>query len=159
MRQTGDKGTCKTVLLGEMMSELPSNMKDKFNTYYLLEEEKYLFDKYVYRGNVLDLCCGTGRVSLYLHEEGCTVRGYELDLERVLTAKQRFPYLDIRKGNVEDLSESRNMYDYAICAYNSLGYTNILKTIECLEKTLKPGGLFIFSALNIRWWLLGSLLF
>jgi len=139
------------------MSELPANMEDKFNSYYLLKEEKYLFDKYV-QGNVLDLCCGTGRIALNLHERGCIVRGYELNQYFVNTAKKRFPYLDIRQGNVENINEER-LYDCVVCAYNSLGYTDVIKTIKNVEKALKPNGLFIFSALNIKWWILGSLLY
>src|ERR1700712_3315408 len=54
-------------------------------------------------GPVIDAGCGPGHWTAFLHERGAAVEGVDLVPEFIANAKQRFPHLPFRVGDLDDL--------------------------------------------------------
>jgi SAM-dependent methyltransferase len=115
-----------------------------------------------YGDSVLELCCGEGRISVPLAQEGFQVTGIDL-LESMLSkAKKICSQVRWINANVcnFDLNEK---FSLIIFPFNSLGHLLELEAIEscfsCVQKHLKPEGKFIIdlenscSQENIAWYL------
>ena len=103
---------------------------------------------------VLDLCCGMGRHSLALSEEGYQVTGIDLSdvlLEEAkeLDQDQAVTWIssDMRRLPVED-----HEFDAVLNLFTSFGYftkdEEHIKVLEEICRVLKPGGRFIIDFLN-----------
>lgn len=103
---------------------------------------------------VLDLCCGMGRHSLALSEEGYQVTGIDLSdvlLEeaRELDRDQAVTWIssDMRRLPLEDQE-----FDAVLNLFTSFGYftkdEEHIKVLEEIWRVLKPGGRFIIDFLN-----------
>jgi ubiquinone/menaquinone biosynthesis C-methylase UbiE len=82
-------------------------------------------------GKVLDLCCGTGRLSIWLAKKGFTAVGLDISSlyledarkrarERGVESKVKFYLGDMR--NVDDVLGSESPFDCVISFRNSLGF-------------------------------------
>lgn len=102
---------------------------------------------------IFDLCCGMGRHSLALADEGYQVTG--MDLSRVLLAEAR--KLD-QEGRVRWLEGDMRQvpdegpYDAVVNLFTSFGYfegeAENAKVLREISRLLKPGGRFIIDYLN-----------
>jgi cyclopropane fatty-acyl-phospholipid synthase-like methyltransferase len=102
--------------------------------------------------NILDIPCGTGRISLSLAKKGFNVTGVDISEEFIkgLTQKVKEENLSVRviHGNILSL-ELTGSFDGAFCLGNSFGYfdyegMNIF--IKKVAACLKPGGRFIINS-------------
>jgi len=106
-------------------------------------------------GNILELCCGTGRLTLPLAKEGFTITGVDISETMLHQAKQkaaemdtpvRFIQADIRSFELPDL------YDIIFIPFNSIHhlYTNrdFFDALIRVRKHLKKDGLFLFDCFN-----------
>lgn len=100
------------------------------------------------KAEILDLCCGDGRVTQTLARRGYRVVGVDGSARMLSYAKQRMP-----KGKfyLEDVRRLKlpQRFDAAISTFDSL---NHIMAIEDLKKVfqnvfdcLKPGGYFVFD--------------
>lgn len=111
---------------------------------------------------ILDLCCGIGRHSLALAEEGYDIVGFDLAprfveraendaAERGLQDRTRFVRGDMRK--VADVLEDES-FDAVINLFSSFGFydekANQSVLEQCLDLT-RPDGIFIIDTLNRDW--------
>lgn len=117
---------------------------------------KYLYEilsKHRYTPNtILDLCCGTGRVSRYLAEDGYSVTGVDISSEMIYRAEHH-----AETGNqpieyyVQDASclKLDSSFDLVISFFDSLNYILDIKDLQqCFNNVsahLNPGGMFIFD--------------
>jgi len=103
---------------------------------------------------ILDTCCGRGRHSVYLSEQGFDVTGFDLSKSSIAHNKKsecktlHFFVHDIRNVFRE------NHFDFVLNLFSSFGYfedeTENKKTIQSLCAALRPGGLLIIDFMNVR---------
>jgi len=106
-------------------------------------------------GNILELCCGTGRLTIPLAQEGYTITGVDMNPSMLKQAEEkanesnvsiRFLQSDIR---TLDLQEE---YDLIFIPFNSIHhlYTNLdfFHALISVKKHLKEDGYFLFDCFN-----------
>lgn len=103
-------------------------------------------------GLILDLACGTGRLTCALLDRGADVIGVDLSPEMLMQARDACA----EKGHMplllcQDMREL-DLYgtvDVAVCATNSLNYLeedkDLEKVFSLVHNFLTPGGLFLFD--------------
>ncbi len=101
---------------------------------------------------LLDLCCGTGTMSLIFHEMGLEVVGVDLSEGMIAQARQKAEAKDIPVPfYVQDAAELDvpGSFDTCICLYDSLNYildeTRLQMAFQQVYDHLLPGSLFIFD--------------
>ena len=101
---------------------------------------------------ILDLCCGTGNVSLLLAEDGYQVSGVDISPGMIECAKrkaeQRGVYVDFHARSASEL-HLRRKFDLVISLFDSLNYilesSELQQAFHRVSAHLEPGGLFIFD--------------
>ncbi|OGR45313.1 MAG: hypothetical protein A2X35_03450 [Elusimicrobia bacterium GWA2_61_42] len=128
---------------------------DAFNQPYEDDREFYLAAARKARGPVLELACGTGRLTVPLRQAGIDVTG--LDLAKPMLAQARakaaaagvkVPFL---AGDARKFSLGRK-FALIFMAFNSLQHLGRREELEglfsCVARHLAPGGRFIFDVFN-----------
>ncbi|MFX0138381.1 MAG: class I SAM-dependent methyltransferase [Candidatus Hodarchaeota archaeon] len=129
---------------------------------HLFPEEEEIFNKYLEKGKfVLDLGCGTGRTTHYLHEKGLCVKGIDISKSMIEGAKKINPEIDFEIGDARKLNIPSESLDYVLFSFNGLDYIHPeksrLQAINEINRVLKENGLFIFSSHNRLWLYLPSI--
>ena len=113
-----------------------------------------------YGNNVLELCCGTGRIAIPLALMGCQVTAVDIAaplLRRFKTkieAIPNFPHsgIAIIKQDVTTLRLEQSNFDAVICGFNSLlcitDFDLQLQTLIHAGRLLRPGGLLTLDVWN-----------
>ncbi len=107
---------------------------------------------------ILDMCCGEGRHSIFFAKMGHKVFGLDfsnhfLKMARSRAKKARLPIKFI-KGDMKLASNYflKSQFDVVVSLYNSFGYfdkrSDDFKTLKEVNKVLKPGGYFVINTLN-----------
>ncbi len=113
------------------------------------EEAKFL-TRYVHKTQrVLDVGCGTGRVTQAIAKITPKVIGIDLSPQMVKQAKLEHPKLSFKVMDAADLRFPNNSFDVVTSAYNSLDYLQPIerfrKAIKECNRVLKQGGVFYAS--------------
>ena len=98
---------------------------------------------------VLDLCCGTGRLSLLLRERGCLVTGVDRSPAMLAQAARRLgPDTPLLRADLRQMSLPRS-YDAAVCTFDSLNYLvddgDLESALTATARALRPGGVLVFD--------------
>lgn len=118
-------------------------------------EEKQVFKKYVKKDmKILDVGCGTGRITFYLSEFSKNIDGIDFSRPMIEAAKtlniEFGTNINFREGNVLDLQYNNTVFDCVVFAYNGLNtipeYNNRIKALSEIKRVLKDDGVFIFSS-------------
>jgi SAM-dependent methyltransferase len=106
------------------------------------------------RMNILDLGCGPGLYSKRLAEKGHKVTGVDFSISSLEYARKEAENnkLDItyRHQNYLELQD-KNKYDLVLLIYTDFGVLlpeEQNRLLDKINKSLKPGGIFIFDVLN-----------
>ncbi|RDV14451.1 class I SAM-dependent methyltransferase [Pontibacter diazotrophicus] len=101
---------------------------------------------------ILDLACGKGRYSVYLHQKGFDVTGIDLSGKSIAHAKQfgkehlHFDVHDMRKVYKPEY------FDFILNLFTSFGYfdteTENVVALAATAKSLKPGGKLVIDFMN-----------
>lgn len=97
---------------------------------------------------VLDLCCGTGRVSQTLVERGFALTGVDISPEMIRYARELVPGALFE---VQDARDFRLMgrFDVVVSVFESLNHIMVTselgRVFERVRRHLKPGGRFVFD--------------
>ncbi|WP_431895040.1 class I SAM-dependent methyltransferase [Nonomuraea sp. bgisy101] len=94
---------------------------------------------------VLDAGCGTGRVAIWLAEQGYDVVGVDLDASMLAVAEQRAPGLTWIEGDLADL-DLAGSFDLVVAAGNViplLAEGTEPQTIRNLANALTPAGVLV----------------
>lgn len=104
---------------------------------------------------LLDLCCGPGRHAVEFARKGLLVTGVDFSGEYLKEAaarakKKRVP-LRLLRSDMRRL-KFRNEFDAAVNLFTSFGYflkfSDDLKTLKGVSRSLRPGGLFLIDIIN-----------
>jgi len=106
-------------------------------------------------GNILELCCGTGRLTIPLVQEGYNITGVDNSTSMLKQAKEKANELNVPIRFIQsdmrtfDLPE---VYDIIFIPFNSIHhlYTNqdFFNALISVKKHLKEDGYFIFDCFN-----------
>lgn len=106
-----------------------------------------------FRGRVLDLGCGAGRLTGYLYDLAEEVHGLDVSPAMVAHCRAAYPRARFSEGDVRDLSGlARGSFDAVLAAFNLidvLGETDRPRVLEAMGRLLSPSGLLIFSSHNL----------
>jgi SAM-dependent methyltransferase len=102
----------------------------------------------------LDLACGKGRHSLYLHKKGFDVTGIDLSAHSIGYARQsESEHLHFYIHDMRKLFRT-NYFDYVLNLFTSFGYFENDRdnnaVISSGAKALKPGGCFVLDFMNSK---------
>jgi SAM-dependent methyltransferase len=102
----------------------------------------------------LDLACGRGRHSVFIHQHGFDVTGLDLSAASIADAMQsateglRFDVHDMRQP-------IDGQYDYILNLFTSFGYfahkQENLQVLQHVAKSLASGGTFVLDFFNVEW--------
>lgn len=102
---------------------------------------------------VLDLCCGTGSLTLELGRRGYAVTGVDLSTEMLAQAEEKCRSLDPAPMFFhQDMSALRlpGQVDACVCCLDSVNYVlrpqKLRKAFGRVWEALAPGGMFLFDA-------------
>ena len=100
--------------------------------------------------NVLEIACGTGRVTRHLRRYfkppvKLTASDFSNDMLEVAKSVLSHPSIDFRVEDAQDLSFADNSFDLVVCYFGLMFLADKLKGINEALRVLKPGGRFIFS--------------
>lgn len=107
------------------------------------------------KGKILELCCGTGRLTIPLTQEGHNVVGVDNSTSMLKQAKAKAKELKMPirfiKSDIRTL-DLHEEYDIIFIPFNSIHhlYTNqdFFKVLTIIKKHLKKDGYFIFDCFN-----------
>ena len=104
---------------------------------------------------ILELCCGTGRLTLPIAKDGYNISGVDytssmLDQAKIKASEAgleiRFIEADIRTLNLQD------KYDLVFIPFNSIHHLyrneDLFNALGCVRNHLKAGGLFLLDCFN-----------
>jgi SAM-dependent methyltransferase len=97
---------------------------------------------------ILDLCCGDGRVMLYLRARGYRVCGLDGSEEMLRYARERLPDAPIHLADARDFSLPEPV-DAVLSTFDSLNHVmsgeELRQVFDCVFASLRPGGRFVFD--------------
>lgn len=101
----------------------------------------------------LDLACGRGRHSIYIHRHGYDVTG--LDLSAASIADAQHSATDGLRFAVHDMREPLDaQYDYILNLFTSFGYFETwdehVRVLQNVARSLAAGGTFVLDFFNVR---------
>ncbi|MCD8329023.1 MAG: class I SAM-dependent methyltransferase [Ruminococcus sp.] len=106
-----------------------------------------VFQSFDINGEVLDLACGTGELSLRLNNAGYKVTGLDLSDEMLKRAREKCQATFV-KGDMTDFSLD-NPFRAVVCTLDCINHLrnieDVKKTFACVYNSLDVGGVFIFD--------------
>ncbi len=106
-------------------------------------------------GNILELCCGTGRLTIPLAQEGYNITGVDNSRTMLKQASQKADQLKVSVRFIESdirTLDSPYSYDIIFIPFNSIHhlYTNqdFFEVLVNVKKHLKENGYFLFDCFN-----------
>ncbi len=101
---------------------------------------------------VLDLACGAGRTTYFLHRMGARVIGVDIAANMIAAARRHFPAIDFRTGDATALEFPDASFDVVLVSFNGLDYLfpkeARLKGLREVWRVLRPNGYLLFSHHN-----------
>lgn len=126
----------------------------RYKSYDLdLEFWKKMSDQY--GGDILELGCGTGRITIPLALEGYNIEGIDIEESMLNEAKIKakkenlnikFHLADFRKFNFDKKFNLIILPFYSMS--HNLTISDFERTMDCVKKHLQPNGKFIFDLYN-----------
>ena len=102
--------------------------------------------------DVLDIGCGAGRTTRYLLPLAGRYVGCDYAAAMLARCRERFPQADLRQLDARDMGQFADAsFDAAVFSFNgldSVDHAGRLAVLAEVRRTLRPGGLFIFSSHN-----------
>jgi ubiquinone/menaquinone biosynthesis C-methylase UbiE len=105
--------------------------------------------------NILELCCGTGRLTLPIAKEGYNITGVDITSSMLKQAKQKASEagleIEFMEADIRTL-ELPEKYDLIFIPFNSIHHLyqneDLFKAFKAIKNHLKDQGLFLFDCFN-----------
>lgn len=120
---------------------------------YMLQEElsKYKFATKFIKKNmkVIDLGCGTGYGTAYLHKKGCEIIGIDINKEAVKFAAKKYGgYANFSRASVDKTGYKDKEFDFAVSFEVIEHLKNPKKFLKEVKRILKKNSYFVLSTPN-----------
>ncbi len=130
----------------------PSSVRE-YSKKYLRAGEEHVIREYMPSGSdILDLGCGAGRTTTFIHEKGCDVVGVDISGPLVDQARKNFPGIDFRVMDARKLGFKDGSFDAVFFSFNGIDNLASLserrRAMSEIKRVLRPGGFFIYSSHN-----------
>lgn len=107
--------------------------------------------------NVLDAGCGMGQWSMALSRNNHFVHGIDINMERLLVARElslqlKLNNINYQYSSLENLPFENNTFDGVFC-YSVFMFTHMPTSLKEFLRVLKPGGLLYVNVNSIGWYL------
>lgn len=115
-----------------------------------------IFKRYLGKpGQLIDIGCGTGRTTSWLHSLGHKVIGLDIAPAMIMKARELHQEIDFLIGDAVAMGFKENSFDYALFSFNGIDCIfPKSRRLDCLlevNRVLKDSGIFIFSSHNEIW--------
>lgn len=97
------------------------------------------------RGVAIDVGCGTGRQTAYLHEIGHDVRGFDGSTHMLALARAKLPNVAFEVAQVDDLPVDDASVDLVTCFIALTHVQDLDRVFEEFARVLRPGGALVIS--------------
>jgi SAM-dependent methyltransferase len=99
------------------------------------------------RGSVVDVGCGPGQTTAFLHGCGVPIRGLDLSAELLREARQRHPEIPFEEGDILalDLADGSVAGVVAFYAIVHFSAAQLRSAFAEVRRVLRPGGLLLLS--------------
>jgi len=104
-------------------------------------------------GAVLELCCGTGRLTIPIHNAGVDITGLDYTESMLEGAREKSKGLNIPfvQGDIRSFNLNKK-FNLIFIPFNSFQHmytlSDVEQAFECIQKHLAQGGLFAFDIFN-----------
>lgn len=128
---------------------------DAMNESLVSDTHFYLDEFKNEKGEILELACGTGRITCALAQQGKVITGLDisdsmLDEARKKSARMKLN-IEWHHGNMTSFNLS-NKFDVVFVGYNSVHHlltnSELKSFLDCVKSHLKPNGRFLFDIFN-----------
>lgn len=140
--------------VGELIYD--ANIYDGLNTFL---SDLHFYKKWLPTNKdarILELCCGTGRLTIPIAQEGYNIYGVDytssmLEQAQAKAAKAGGLEINFMEADIRtfDLQEQ---FDLIFIPFNSIHHLyrneDLFRTLECVKKHLKDGAQFLFDCFN-----------
>lgn len=104
---------------------------------------------------ILELCCGTGRLTIPIAKDGYTICGVDYTPSMLEQAKSKATKAGVKinfmEADIRTLA-LQEKFDLIFIPFNSIHHLyrneDLFKTLECVKNHLKEGGLFLLDCFN-----------
>lgn len=98
-------------------------------------------------GPAIDLGCGPGHITRYLHEHGIDISGVDISAKMVKQAKKLNPGISFKKGDLRQLKEEDNHYSAAVAMYSLIHIPpeEMVQALLEIHRVLEPGGALLLA--------------
>jgi SAM-dependent methyltransferase len=103
-------------------------------------------------GAILDIGIGGGRTVPLLQGAGRSYVGIDFSPAQIAVGRERFPGTDLREMDARALAFGPEQFDLVVFSFNgidSVGIADRPAALREIHRVLRPGGTFVFSALNL----------
>lgn len=94
---------------------------------------------------VLDVCCGSGRLTAALARMGADAEGLDFAPTMVAKASASYPGIAFRQGDAERLPYEQDMFDYVVCCFGVMHLERPDHAIAEAYRVLRRGGKYVFT--------------
>src|SRR5216684_78849 len=95
--------------------------------------------------SILDVGCGPGYVSAAAAERGAIPIGLDFSEEMIAIAKKKFPQIEFRQGDAQNLPFPDASFDRVVANFALLHLANPTRACAEATRVLTPGGRFAFT--------------
>jgi SAM-dependent methyltransferase len=95
--------------------------------------------------SILDVGCGPGYVSAAATERGVNAIGLDFSEEMIGIAKEKFPQVEFRQGDAQNLPFANRTFDRVVANFALLHLADPERAMSEAARVLKAGGRFAFT--------------
>lgn len=103
--------------------------------------------------DVLDIGCGGGRTTFFLHQRAATYLGVDYSEAMVEACRMRYPKTNFLCCDVRAMNALKSgSFDFVLFSFNGIDYishNDRINSLREISRVLKPGGIFVFSTHNL----------